>query len=158
TRCPCLDDTAGDAPAIRSPRSYSILPFSDRLAPHKEACMPSFVIAPATRLNEIGRELVASGAFVAQGEVTHCNEFLSAFAAKAFDYHGLDGKLANAIADFLRQGSDAWKLLFDSATSGDLAGAFASAQDLANQGFFVVAALKTTTAHGHCAAIVSGTL
>ena len=120
--------------------------------------MPTYTIVPPEQLNVIGAALAANPKYAASHGVTHCNEFLDAFAVRTFDYHGFAGHMANEIAAFLKGGGDDWKSLWLTGPGGDLAAAFASAQDLANQGYFVVAGLGTSGPHGHCAVVVTGAL
>ena len=116
--------------------------------------MPAYTIVPASRLREIGTKLAALPKYQSSPGVTHCNEFLRDFGDEAFDYHGFAGQMANQIADLLKSGSQDWKKLFLTGQPDDLGTAFREAQSLANQGYFVVAALKLTTEHGHVAVVV----
>jgi hypothetical protein len=92
---------------------------------------------------------------------THCNAFVNDFAEAAFGYGGLRGKNANEIVDFMKAGKLGWTAVHDEKAGSSLQDDFRKAQELANQGYLVIAAYRspsTPDAHGHVAVVLPGEL
>lgn len=116
-----------------------------------------YQVNPPGLLNTIAQSLVDSGNYDPNPDgTTKCNLFLSDFAIQAYQYQGFGGKLANEIVDYLRTAVDDWKMVFELASSVPLDKALDDAQQIANQGFFVVIGLKVVNGRGHVAVVVNG--
>jgi hypothetical protein len=93
--------------------------------------------------------------------VTHCNQFVNAFAGAVFGYHGFDNLLANQMVTRLRNHPN-WTAIHDPTSEdgaisrmSDLGSKMAEAQRLANAGALVVIAVEGDP-HGHVAVVVPG--
>jgi predicted methyltransferase len=121
--------------------------------------------ADKAKLTQTATTLAAKPEFQPVGNETKCNFFLQAFATGVFDFDGFANLSANQIEDLLAGGTGGWTVLFSKAAGPAgvdnqvLQTAFGAAQDAANDGYLTAIAMKEAGgAHGHCAAVVPGTL